>query len=227
MRERALIHVAGPPGSGKTTFVEAILSIADWPVLVARCIRDDALRRERETESENHPELRRYRQAGASGVALFVFPGNIAWNGFFLTKLMEDYSRAVFLEGDSPFEFVDFRVFVAPAPQDDETLFVWRTRHLAAGQRGRAAISQRYVGIERAQLVVVNVRSEYERKGGEQIVADVVQLRKDKELYDDILGFRRSKLPITAVVANLNDPHDPGRKKALARVRRALRSRAA
>jgi ABC-type molybdenum transport system ATPase subunit/photorepair protein PhrA len=25
MRERALIHVAGPPGSGKTTFVEAIL----------------------------------------------------------------------------------------------------------------------------------------------------------------------------------------------------------
>jgi hypothetical protein len=28
VRERALIHVAGPPGSGKTTFIEAILRAA-------------------------------------------------------------------------------------------------------------------------------------------------------------------------------------------------------
>ena len=115
MRERTLIHVAGPPGSGKTTFVEAILSVAGGPVLAARCVRDDSLRRERETEPKDHPELRRYRQAGASGVALFAFPGNIAWDTFFMTKLMTDYSQAVLLEGDSPLGFVDLRVFVAPA----------------------------------------------------------------------------------------------------------------
>lgn len=225
MRERALIHVAGPSGSGKTTLVEAILSVAGGPVLAARCLRDDALRRERETEPKDHPELRRYRQAGASGVAVFAFPGNIAWDTFFMTKLMTDYSQAVLLEGDSPLGFVDLRVFVAPAGQVGETLFVRRPPHLAAGQPARAAIAERYAGIEDAQLVVVNIRGEHERQGGEQIVADVVRLRKDDQLFNDILGFHGSKAPITAVVANLTDPNDSGRKKALARAGRALRSR--
>ncbi len=98
-------------------------------------------------------------------------------------------------------------------------------RGLVAAERAKAAIAERYTGIQHAQLVVVNLRSESERKGGGQIVADVVRLRKDEELCDDIFGFCGSRVPITAVVANLTDPDDPGRKKALARALRALRSR--
>ena len=133
-----------------------------------------------------------------------------------------NYSTAVLLEGDDPVGFVDLRVFVAPPPEAGEELFVWR-RHLGIANRPTAAIAERYAGIQRAQMVIVNIRAVLERSAGEQIVADIVRLRKDKELFDDILGFRGSKLPITAVVANLTDPDDPGRKKALARVRRALR----
>ncbi len=54
MRERAFVHVAGPPGSGKTTFIEAMLAVVDGPVLAARCIRDDALRQARETATKDH-----------------------------------------------------------------------------------------------------------------------------------------------------------------------------
>jgi hypothetical protein len=159
-------------------------------------------------------------------VALFAFPENdIGSDAFFMTNLMMDYSQAVLLEGDNPLGFIDLAIFVAPAPRANETLFVRRTRNLAAAERAKAAIAERYAGIQHAQLVVVNIRSEREQEGGEQIVADVVRLRKDEELYDDILGFRGSKIPITAVVAKLTDPDDPGRKKALARARRALRSR--
>jgi hypothetical protein len=87
-------------------------------------------------------------------------------------------------------------------------------------------ISDPYSGIERAQLVVVNVRNDGQRRAGEQLVADVVRLRKDEQLFNDILGFRGSRTPITALVADLSQPDDPGRKKALARARRALRGRA-
>jgi hypothetical protein len=83
------------------------------------------------------------------------------------------------------------------------------------------AVAGGYEGVEHAQLVVVNIRGEAERQRGEQLVADVGRLR----LFDDILGFRGSRIPITAVVANLADPRDAGTKKAVARVRRALRTR--
>ena len=86
-------------------------------------------------------------------------------------------------------------------------------------------ISDRYSGIEHAQLVVVNVRNESERRAGEQLVADVVRLRKEDQLFNDILGFRGSRTPITAVVANLVQSEDAGRKKALARARRVFRPR--
>ena len=69
-----------------------------------------------------------------------------------------------------------------------------------------------------------NVRRATEREAAERLVADVVRLREDGALFKDIIGLRGSRTPITAVVANLADPDDPGRKKALARVRRALRS---
>jgi hypothetical protein len=55
------------------------------------------------------------------------------------------------------------------------------------------------------------------------IVGDLGRLRKERALFNDILRGRGSKVPITAVVANLNDPKDAGLRKALARVGRALR----
>ena len=288
MRERTLVHVAGPKGAGKTTFIESIVSTLGWFVLAARCVRDDSLRRSRETAPKAHPELRRYREAGATGAALFAFPeGDIGSDAFFVTHLMEDYSQAAVLEGDNPIGFVDLAVFVAPAPAAGKTVFVRRQRDRAKEERVKTdamerllrrpdgvaelleqvvggpivalarksprlfeeartnllagiaqartapppsptehwAVAGGYEGVEHAQLVVVNIRSEAERQRGEQLVADVGRLRKDSALFDAILGFRGSRIPVTAVVANLADPRDAGTKKAVARVRRALRTR--
>jgi GTPase SAR1 family protein len=288
MRERALVHVAGPAGAGKTAFVEAL--IADLrdrgdPVLAARCVRDDRLRAPRETAPKAHPELRRYLEAGATGAALFAFPEkDETWDAFFVTHLMEDYSEAVALEGDSPVEFVDLAVFVAPPPAPGRTLLVRKKRDRAKEERRKAeallrllrkpggaaevlvqmvggpfvdcaranprlfeearlellagiagarkappppptehwALAEGYEGLERAQLVVVNIRAEAERPRAEELVADVGRLRKEPALFEDVLRTRGTRIPVTAVVANLADPEDRGRKKALARVRRAL-----
>jgi hypothetical protein len=287
MRERAIVHVEGPAGCGKTTFIESVLGSVDKLLIVARCVRDDTLRHARETAPRTHPELRRYREAGASGAALFVFPqGDTSSDAFFMTELMQDYSQGVVLEGSNPLAFVDLAVFVAPPPAAGERLFVRRKRDLAREQaqkldaierllrepdgvaqlfggivggpavefarkspelmedtRARLlagvaaaqtapmpkavehwAIGDRYSGIEHAQLVVVNIRDDSERVAGEQLAAELVRLRKEGELFKDVLGFRGSRIPITIVVANLAQPDDPGRKKALARVRRAFRS---
>lgn len=117
MRLRAFVHIGGPPQSGKTTFVEAVLGEVDAVALVARCVRDGAAKRRRETAPKAHPELRRYRQAGASGVAVFRFAGDwYAHDDFFTTDLMNEYSEVVLVEGDNPLQHVDLSVFVAPGP---------------------------------------------------------------------------------------------------------------
>jgi len=135
--QRAIIHVAGPAGSGKTTFVEAILSASDAAILAARCVRDDSLRRPSETRPKAHAELRRYRQAGASGVAVFAFSkGDLGSGAFFTTALMSDYSQAVILEGDNPVGSADLDVFVAAAPRAAEQLF---RRRRVAGERAKSA----------------------------------------------------------------------------------------
>jgi hypothetical protein len=59
------------------------------------------------------------------------------------------------------------------------------------------AVSERFQGIQRAGLVVVNVRDPAERPVAEQLLVDLARLRKDA-----------------------------GRKKAVARVRKAIRSQA-
>lgn len=133
MIERAFVHVGGPSGSGKTTFIEAMLAGADALTLVARCLRDDTLDQAREGAPRAHPELCRYRQAGAAGAALYTFPGRQSvTDDCFMTNLMTNYSQAVVLEGDSPLGYVDLQVFVVPAPARTEQLFVRRTRHRTA-----------------------------------------------------------------------------------------------
>ena len=287
MRERALIHVAGPKGAGKTTFIERVLDgTGEW-ILAARCVRDDSLRESRETAPKAHPELRRYREAGATGAALFAFPErDIGSDAFFVTRLMEDYSKAVLLEGDNPLGFADLAVFVAAPPPAGGSLLVRRKRDRAKEQRAKTdavarllrepggvaellgqmiggpmadlarknprlleetrdkmlagiavarqapapeptehwAIAGGYEGIEHAQLVVVNVRNAAERERGKGLLAGVQRIRKDGAVFDDVLGFRGSKIPITAVVADLADGDEAGTKKALARVRRPIRA---
>jgi hypothetical protein len=287
VRERALIHVAGPAGAGKTAFIERLAAESDASILVARCLRDDTLRQPQETAPRMNPELRRYRQAGAVGSALFAFPGrDVRLDDFFMTDLMMEYSQAVVIEGDSPLQLVDLGAFVAPPPAEGERLFVRSARArrgdgrqsaavlerllrdpdgvidllgmlggeplaevgrntpklldkmaaslregLAEEKRAPApkaqkswAIADRYAGIEHAQLVIVNTRHDSDRDAAEQLVADVVRLRKDQELFADILGPRVKRIPITAVVANLTNPDDRGWKKAFARTRRAIAS---
>src|SRR2546428_12683367 len=86
------------------------------------------------------------------------------------------------------------------------------------------AVSVRFQGIQRAGLVVVIVRDPAERPPAEQLLVDLARLRNDDALFNDILGTRGHRTPITAVVANISDPRDAGQKKAIARVRRTIRS---
>jgi sugar phosphate isomerase/epimerase len=88
------------------------------------------------------------------------------------------------------------------------------------------AVSERFQGIQVAGLVVVNVRDPAERPAAGQLLVDLARLRKDDALFNDILGTRGHRTPITAVVANMADPRDAGRKKAVARVRRTIRAQA-
>jgi len=96
---------------------------------------------------------------------------------------------------------------VAPAPES--------TKHWA--------IAPGYEGIEHAQAVLVNIRNPEERRGAQRLLQDLTQLRQDKAIFQDILGWRGHRIPITAVVADLADPRDSGLKKMLARIGRALK----
>ena len=117
MRQRALIHVGGPPRAGKTAFVETVLAHSDANMIMAvRCRRDDSLSEPREGRPRTDPELRRYPAAGACAAAQYSFPGgDDAQDAFFMAGFMEDYSEAVLLEGDNPVGFVDVTVYVAQA----------------------------------------------------------------------------------------------------------------
>ena len=286
MRERALVHVAGPPGVGKTTFIERLLDAEVAFAICVRAEREVKLRKAQESAPKAHAELRRYRRAGASAVALYRFP-EPSTDEFFTSDFMQDYSEAVFIEGDCPIDYVDLSVFVAPAPPKGRSLLRRVVRdHAAAhqasieqlaqalenpdamarllgaglggpfvamaleqprvldqlrhsletrlGEVRRApppaptehwALGEGYAGIERAQLVVVNVRSDTDHRAAESVVAELERLRKDAEVYRDVVGLRGNKLPITAVVADLANPKDPGLKKAVARVKRATKRR--
>ena len=121
MRDRALVHVAGPAGSGKTTFIERLLDAEVAFAICVRSERDAKLRRARESAPKNHSDLQRYREAGAGAVALYQFPEPSA-DAFFTRKFMQDYSEAVFIEGDCPVDYVELTTFVAPALLEGRSL---------------------------------------------------------------------------------------------------------
>ena len=63
------------------------------------------------------------------------------------------------------------------------------------------AIADGYAGIERAQVVVVNVRPRDQHGRAEAMLADLRRLRKDDEVFDDVLAPFGKRTPITAVAA--------------------------
>lgn len=244
MRERALVHVAGPSGAGKTTLIERVLASNHTKLLMAaRGILDDALRRATESTSRTDDELSRFRTAGASSVARYRFPSaERGTDAFFCSDFMTDYSEGVLIEGDSPLGFpADLTVFVArPVPEGASLLRrategrdaarVGRLEQLraVAGSSGdeRWSLAEGYAGIERAQVVVINVRSPAERARGEAMLPDLARLRGDREVFDDVIGWRGNRLPITVGVADLADPKDKETKRLLNRIKRAFARRA-
>jgi hypothetical protein len=283
---RAIIHIDGAPGAGKTAFVERLLGALDESVLAVRCRRDESLRHARESWSARDPEVRRYRAAGAPDAGRFTFPSDRdAADDFFTTRLLTDVSDAVVIEGDSPLRDADLRVFVAPPPAAGQALLVRERRDRAAQQRAQAdamerllgepdgaarlldqlvggplvafareqpelleqarvsllagigkvraapppapterwAVAAGYAGIEHAQLVVLNPCEEAERRRAQGLLEDVRRLRADRAVFDDVLGWRGSRVPITAVVADLANARDAGTRKAVARVKRSVR----
>ena len=272
MIERAYIHVTGTDGSGKTTLVEAILGAFDGPAITVRCRRDSDLDESVESAPVRDAELRRYREAGASGAARFAFPAEEEdGDGFFCSHVMSDYSKAVLIEGDCPVEYVDLEVFVAP-PLPAGRALLRRTKRrtpavaasaleeilLAVGGRpasaafggsrareamGRAAaiyeesfgakgtrhagweLAPTHQGLERAGLVVINVRARDDRDAAERILDQIARIRSDDAVRTAVLGRFAHRTKVTAVVADLSDPKDAGTKKALTRIKRALAQR--
>jgi hypothetical protein len=279
---RTLVNVQGPVGGGKTAFIESLLRSEVAPAICVRSERDAKLRRPVESAPRSHPELRRYRRAGAGAAACYRFSAP-SIDDFYATRFMEEYSEAVFIEGDSPLELADLTVFVAPPPPEGALL----TRELRDGAAENRAEIKRYVravksrqgmvellgvkygepiaglalasegileelrrsiaarlgelrrqppptpaerwgvaegydAIVRGQLVVLNVREGEDRSAAEACLADVVRLRKDPAISRDVLGRLGSKIPVTAVIADVTDPKNAGLRKAVARVRRAL-----
>lgn len=86
----------------------------------------------------------------------------------------------------------------------------------------RWALTEGYSGIESAGVVVVNVRSETDRRRSEKLLAELKLLRKDKDIFNDIIGWRGTRTPITTAVADISDPKDKELRRILTRIRRAF-----
>jgi hypothetical protein len=274
MRNRTILHVAGPEGAGKTTFIERVLGAGAPLSICARTV--PAVRSDRKrpvAERDAIPdELDRYRRAGAFKAGPMAIDDDYSIDEFFTDPLIDDYSEAIVVEGSLSLPYTDLRVFVAPAPGSGETLLhrnkerptvkslrdnprlrqamaemndllgplalaggglldeLAARRHLprigkAAPEVERWALNPTYKGIEHAGLVVVTIREASERAAAEAFVAEVHRLRKDEAVFKDVMPFGAYRLPVTVVVAQLNDAKDPGTKKAVARALRGMRPR--
>jgi hypothetical protein len=68
----------------------------------------------------------------------------------------------------------------------------------------------------------VNACEDAERRGAQGLVEEVGRLRADQAVFADVLGWRGSRVPITAVVADLANARDAGTRRAVVRVKRSV-----
>jgi hypothetical protein len=264
--DRPLIHVGGPPGAGKTTFVEAVLTAnEEEPFIVVRGRLDPSMAESRADVPTVHAEgseLHRYEEADAMTVAEYFFPEPVA-ERFFGEGFLHDFPATVVIEGDNPVGFADLSVYVmtvavgpllqrravpplSPGPALQAMLanagafeelaelllkqakveHAFRVRASAKRQPAaeeRWTVVDEHRGIERCQLVIVNVRDKDERERADAVLTDLARLRQDAGVFADLRpALVGGRTPITAVIADLTDRKDPGTRKALARVRRLL-----
>jgi hypothetical protein len=247
MRERVFVHVTDPPGCGKTTFIESMLGAALFVFPESEIGSDTFFMTELMADYSHGVVLEGNNPLESVDLAVFVAPPPAAGERLFVRRTRDrageqrgtvDAIERLLCEPDGVAEFLGEIVggpiadFARKSPKLMEDTRDKLLAGIAAARKAPQpkptqhwAISDRYSGIEHAQLVVVNVRHDSERGAGEQLAADMVRLRKDKKLFNDVLGFRGSRSPITVVVANLAPPADMERNKALARVRRVFRSK--
>jgi hypothetical protein len=171
--------------------------------------------------------------------ARFRFAPDVDDQAFWSTRFIDEFSKAIVIEGDLPDGVhPDLAVYVArPLPPGEplvsrvlrpmspprEILAIFRIpAERFAHPVEQWGVRDGYEGIERAQVVVVNVRTGEDREGAERLLADLGRLRADKKLFREVVPWHGSRLSITAVVADLSDPKDAGLKKALARIKRTM-----
>jgi hypothetical protein len=282
--ERSLIHVFGPKGGGKTTLIERLVEFDRSKLIAAvRCERDERLDSFEENAGKNHPEIRRYLQAGTSDVTHIRFPKPDA-DEFYSTDLMMSYFRAALIEGDWPLDVrPDLNVYVTQALPEGKRLLnriridsaaeqaesierlgaaleqpegwkmwlgplmaelgIW---DLSAGPEIQEQLREKMKihleeerlkppppdewkwrlapecpGIEYAQVVVINIRNEDEAARAQEMVEELVSLRKDPVIFEEAVDWG-SRLPITACVADLSNPKDKGLRKVLTRIKRVF-----
>jgi hypothetical protein len=243
--ERALIHVDGPAGAGKTTLIEAVLTGTrqyEGVVRTVRAWRDD---------SAAEPRVR----VDASDGMEYRFAEPNA-DQFFMSDIGDDIWDVALIEGDEPTGLPKLIVHVLPASAGpllhrrrfkdglarlkglliDKGMLereVQEMFELSMRLYGRPkstppvaehwAIAEEHRSLARAALVIVNVRDDSERPAADALLAEVARLRGDPEVFADL----RTALPggrtrITAVAADLTNRKDPGTLKAVARIRRAF-----
>ncbi len=88
MRERALVHVAGPAGVGKTGLIERLLAAEAAFAICVRAEHDPKLRKAQESSPKAHEELRRYHDP-LSACAMF----GVVLQSELIERLRERLSR--------------------------------------------------------------------------------------------------------------------------------------
>lgn len=120
MFERSLIHVDGPPGAGKTAFIEALLAdsrVYEGSFVAVRTRRDESAVKPRVRtvdDGDVSPELRRYWSAGPLAAMEYHFDEPNA-DDFFMSDVGQELWDLALIEGDEPTGLPDLVVHVLPA----------------------------------------------------------------------------------------------------------------